>query len=544
MLPLILAIEPDRRQATHLKKLVKSVGAELVLADTTEGALDAIGNRIPDLVLVPALLSPQDDAALATALRVIATAALVQTLTSPVFAGPTARTGGSSSGGVLGKWRRDRTHSAAPEGCNPGVFAEQIAAYLAEAAAERKARMADAEYYAPPVSKPIVQPRAAAAPFELDAWLDPSADQDADAPPMNEPVAAESVPSRRWFENDRQPTAQSLDDDRPPIVRSFEDDREPTAPSFTDDSEPAVLSFEPDPARPAGIAPESFSRSAFEWPVITPEQEPLAVAEPEPFHARADAPSHADVTADFDPGEIDISDFLAGLAETHHAPIADDPVLAAAEIAAPIDDLVMVAEEPDPVDEPSRAAASERWLEREPDAIADFETWMTRPVPPQRRQPKLEPAKTDSRTLEQKATPVVEPEAVVVARPEPPQADVQARPDPAASEWVDMLEALRRDIDRLRIEGAEVPVPAAARSTPRTAPQAVQSAPGKPVQPAAPVAAAASVDPAQAPPRKKKRKKEQRPVQDEWGFFDPAQCGFTALLAKLDEINKANDESF
>jgi hypothetical protein len=541
MLPLILAIEPDRRQASQLKKLVKSVGAELLLADTTEGALDAIGNRIPDLVLVPALLSPQDDAALATALRVIATAAHVQTLTIPVFAGPTARTGGSSSGGVLGKWRRDRTQSAAPEGCNPGVFAEQIAAYLAEAAAERKARLADAEYYAPPAPKPIVQPRAAGAPFELDAWLDPSADQDADAAPMNEPVAAESEPSLRWFENGRQPTARSFDDDPAPTVRSFEDDREPSAPSFTDESEPAVLAFDPDLARPVSIAPESYSRSAFEWPVITPEQEPLAVAEPEPFDARADAQANAYAASDFDPGEIDISDFLAGLAETHDAPIADEPVLAAAETTAPIDDLVMAAEQPDPVDEPSTAAASEKWLEREPDAIVDFETWMTRPVPPQRRQSKLEPAKTESPTLEQKATPVVEPEAVVVARSVAPQDDVQARPEPAASEWVEMLDALRRDIDRLRIEGAEVPVPATAGSTPRTAPQAVQSASAKPVQPAA---AAGPVDPAQAPPRKKRRKNEQRPIQDEWGFFDPAQCGFTALLAKLDEINEANDESF
>jgi hypothetical protein len=25
-------------------------------------------------------------------------------------------------------------------------------------------------------------------------------------------------------------------------------------------------------------------------------------------------------------------------------------------------------------------------------------------------------------------------------------------------------------------------------------------------------------------------------VQDEWGFFDPSKCGFSALLAKLDEI--------
>src|SRR6266513_2949075 len=86
-MPIILAIEPDRRQAAHLTGIVRQrVSAELILADTTEGALDAIGNRIPDLVLVPALLSPQDDAALAAALRVIAAAAHVRTLTIPVLA--------------------------------------------------------------------------------------------------------------------------------------------------------------------------------------------------------------------------------------------------------------------------------------------------------------------------------------------------------------------------------------------------------------------------------------------------------------------------
>ncbi|MGH7634114.1 MAG: hypothetical protein ACRENC_10325, partial [Gemmatimonadaceae bacterium] len=86
----MLAIEPDRRQAAHLTAIVRNqVGVELVVADTTEGALDAIGNRVPDLVLVPALLSPQDDAALAAALRVIAAAAHVRTLTIPVLSNGT-----------------------------------------------------------------------------------------------------------------------------------------------------------------------------------------------------------------------------------------------------------------------------------------------------------------------------------------------------------------------------------------------------------------------------------------------------------------------
>ena len=34
----------------------------------------------------------------------------------------------------------------------------------------------------------------------------------------------------------------------------------------------------------------------------------------------------------------------------------------------------------------------------------------------------------------------------------------------------------------------------------------------------------------------RKRKRPLPPKQDEWGFFDPDQCGFAALLAKLEEI--------
>jgi hypothetical protein len=46
------------------------------------------------------------------------------------------------------------------------------------------------------------------------------------------------------------------------------------------------------------------------------------------------------------------------------------------------------------------------------------------------------------------------------------------------------------------------------------------------------VKAAASV----VAPRMRKRGRRAQPAQDEWGFFDPSQCGFPALIAKLDEI--------
>jgi hypothetical protein len=37
-------------------------------------------------------------------------------------------------------------------------------------------------------------------------------------------------------------------------------------------------------------------------------------------------------------------------------------------------------------------------------------------------------------------------------------------------------------------------------------------------------------------PRRSTRPRKAPPVKDEWGFFDPNQCGFPALIAKLDEI--------
>jgi hypothetical protein len=160
-MPLILAIEPDRRQAAQLSVVVrKRVHAELILVDTTERALDAIGNRMPDLVLVPALLSPQDDAALAAALRVIAAAACVQMLTIPVLGAPRPD---SAPGGVLSALRGKKARAAEPDGCDPAVFAEQIASYLQRLAQERpETEMAAAPAHShQPAEHAAVEPTAA-----------------------------------------------------------------------------------------------------------------------------------------------------------------------------------------------------------------------------------------------------------------------------------------------------------------------------------------------------------------------------------------------
>jgi hypothetical protein len=70
-------------------------------------------------------------------------------------------------------------------------------------------------------------------------------------------------------------------------------------------------------------------------------------------------------------------------------------------------------------------------------------------------------------------------------------------------DWLEVVAALRRDVERLD-----------------AAPAGVKAA---------------------KPLKKLPRKLKGKPVQDEWGFFDPEQCGFAALLAKLDEVTAADE---
>jgi hypothetical protein len=74
---------------------------------------------------------------------------------------------------------------------------------------------------------------------------------------------------------------------------------------------------------------------------------------------------------------------------------------------------------------------------------------------------------------------------------------------PAGSEreWVALITSLRDDVQRLRVQKAGQ----------KAAPQPVRA------------------------------DRKSKPVQDEWGFFDPEQCGFAALLAKLDEVTESED---
>jgi CheY-like chemotaxis protein len=164
---LILAIEPDRQQATELAAMVRGrLRAELILADSAEPALAALGDRVPDLILTSALLSTKDEAALADRLRKLeGAAAHVQTLTIPVLDTPMARSaaGRNVLFGLLG----DRMSSpAAPDGCDPALFAEQCAEYLQRAAAERTGQPVDVPVAMPLAPAPVMEPTPPPEPVE------------------------------------------------------------------------------------------------------------------------------------------------------------------------------------------------------------------------------------------------------------------------------------------------------------------------------------------------------------------------------------------
>ena len=557
---LILAIEPDRRQAAQLTGVIRQrVGAQLVLADTTEGALDAIGNRVPDLVLVPALLSPQDDAALAAALRVIAAAAHVRTLTTPVLASTTK---GLSQGGVLAKWRRSRAKSAAPDGCDPAVFAEQMTAYLKEAAAERAAL--EAAWNLPPdVEEPAhdaVQP-APAEPIEVE-------------PPIGT-LAVDVGPPIGMLAVEVEPTSATLAVDVEPASETPAVEVEAASETLAVDVEPAVAT----PAIDIELASETPAvevEAAIATPAIDIE---LASETPAIDIELASETLAVDVEPAVETPALEVEWAIASLAGDDASvviapvPIEQPSVVVAVdedgapafevatEISASSEDVIDLSDlSRQPLDLFNQSALKDLFDDGsgETDAIASA------PKEPAMEVFDLLPAALEGpegyeavvavpaseRVIDEPVVaaanePSVEgvdpPLAVVAAEadaaPELPKAPpVEGLPD--RPPWVELIESLRHDIERLRAERLQSP-PVVVSKTPDEvrAPAPAQAVAATPPLPSF---GAAQGETAVRKPRR--RTKKPKPIQDEWGFFDPEQCGFAALLAKLDEITHGRDE--
>jgi hypothetical protein len=608
-MPIILAIEPDRRQRHVLQAVVRErVGAELILADTTEHALEAIGNRVPDLVLVPALLSPQDDAALAAALRVIAAAAHVRTLTIPLLAGE-VRQPPQSGGGLLARFRRGRGMAAATDGCDPAVFAEQMAAYLAEAAAARaEARDEDdapayatsfsaqqdaparftpqdevfADFAAPDdatayltshtdaIADVATQEKATtdvSAPDDATAYLTPHADAIADVAtqeeatadftgrnspryvPRYEPLQVEAAVSNYAGDTGSSPAgASSVVWDEPIAIEA--------APATMEESivTAAVPQFGADEPTTAAEEPMYLIDRASNRDAVVPFAESMFVD----GRTAEDGAEEKNIEKDIDlSGELENLDEDGddGQASTSNTELFDGEPVGVYTLPALADAADL------------RDAFAQEFAEPARVEAAAFDPPRTRTRPVRWRAAEIEPPIVEAAIVD---TPLVA--WSVVERPIASSPFAQA---PAfAATPIDDAELLAEFIEDAPAEAGDVePWVAAALGRPHAWP-ALEGMPAEIfVEAARPVAEApraAAAPPARertewtelvaslrkdierrrtepapalATPAKPKRQPQKaKPVQDEWGFFDPAQCGFAALLEKLDEITDNQEE--
>jgi hypothetical protein len=142
-LPLVLAIEPDLRQAAIVKRVVKErVQAEIVVVDSRDAAIATIRTAMPDVLLVSALLSPRDEDDLMAHLRTLDGAAHLQTHTIPQLASSLGRGEDGGRGGLFSAFRRKKAESS-PAGCDPDLFADEIRMYV-QRAVEKKREAAEA----------------------------------------------------------------------------------------------------------------------------------------------------------------------------------------------------------------------------------------------------------------------------------------------------------------------------------------------------------------------------------------------------------------
>ncbi len=134
----VLALHPDTGQARVLRVALQELRrAEVVVVNSKESALAAIDREVPDLVLLPDLTSPTDDEHLMAYLDVMPGAEHVQVLRIPSLRSPSDAGARKPSG--FGRFSR-RVVLPVTAGCDPRVFAQDVAAYLEQAQQLRQER--------------------------------------------------------------------------------------------------------------------------------------------------------------------------------------------------------------------------------------------------------------------------------------------------------------------------------------------------------------------------------------------------------------------
>ena len=510
---LILAIVADQQQAAQLAALIDGrLPVDLVQAAEVGEGLLALDERIPDLILTSPLMSPFDDGVLDEYLRDLGPAgAHVQTLRIPVLSQApkkAPRLGFSLR-------RRAKPEPTTPVGCEPKVFADEIAQYLARAAEEKQ--HASTNEGAPVIERHVVQPAATPQPIDEEqwkpayssddvgdttAWSAPEAETESDAwrsDLLDRPRAAESSA----YEQHEVETIAAWQEDVVDTPAQVHDPTEFEEAAFVDAASPAVESFE------EPVAVDEQVVEALEDDPVAFEEMPVVAAEDTHVAAIAEPVVVAPVAH--------VTRVEAAIVEK---PIVEKPLVtpsvvnpAAPSIVAPVQaegDM----DKATPSFKAALAAIRAAW--GKPSAKENAPVWDEKTTPAPRNEPVM-PVADAAGPMEVDLTGEVDLLDEATVELEQPSASVQRPFAPADSpEELEVYE-LSVEPDMTELESELVAPPPPEPSSDRRK---------KPAKRATKAAKAKSPRPSQP-----------QAAQDEWGVFDPNRCGFAALVDKLDEVS-------
>jgi hypothetical protein len=464
---LILAIDSDPRRSEQLANLVRArLEVDLVQATSAGEGLHALGDRIPDLILTAPLLSPFDDGVLDEYLRDLGTAAThVQTLRIPMLSSaPKKKTARS----LFSLGRKKQTSSAAPDGCDPKVFADEIAHYLA--ATQDRSEAA-------PISVP-------GRVFDLQTIARPAKPE-----PVQVVQEFNEAPEPVYAEPPSEPVYVSADTQEPRNVRDAWEPRyvREVAEPLREIAEPRRVSEVPDARFVYESSELAYGHAAPEPVYAQPEPEPVYL-QPEPVYVQPEP-------------------------EPVYVRPEPEPVY-----VRPEPEPVYVRPEPTP--DPARGGAHASAAHAQTTSyVEDVPAPVVELKPETRAVATNEPAKTTGSITSFEAALAAIRAAWVKPEDQKPVDGPQPR---AASGEVD----LTSEIDSLEDSDGVANDPATGDSSADDS--------------KAPSSRRKVEKPRKRPPEKPRARKA-RGAADEWGVFDPNQCGFSALVNKLDEVTDANE---
>ena len=278
---LVLAIEPDLRQAAIVKRIVREkVLADVAVVDSREAAIEAMRTCMPDVLLLSALLSPRDEDELITHLKTLENAGHLQTHTIPQLASA-LQPGEERGRGLLSAFRRKKDPGPAA-GCDPDLFADEIRVFL-KRAADKKRELQDSNHAAPDMrpspagTARAAAPETAAAAQQTSSWSSPFEWKPGAASSRNIPNVEPETPTR----------PSPIADPVPLVAEPVPFVAEPV--SLAADAVPFV-------AEPASVLADPVSFAADPVPFVA---EPLSVltepvsltADPAPVMAVPESPS-------------------------------------------------------------------------------------------------------------------------------------------------------------------------------------------------------------------------------------------------------------